>query len=169
MTLPVKLPYYPAVNATQTETRFGSLEISCPQIYESPLPNGKKIVRYDMLTAVRKLWGENCFLYRDNIYKIVSGSCENDAFHYELFASYYRRYKGIRKYVNDLYYYGNKEVPIVIRTLLPIREILNEHNIEMQTKLKDMGGKFLVSTHEYIYFAFVQGMDLPDWEGIKVC
>lgn len=169
LTLPVKLPYYPAMSATQTETRFGSLEISCPEIYESPLPNGKKIVRYDLLTALIPIWGSNCFIYRDNVYKIVSGSCKDDAEHYELFASYYRRYKDIRRYVNDLYYYGNREVPMVVRALAPIRTLLTEHQVEMFSKLKEWGGKHLVTTHEYLYFAFVPGMDLPNWEGIKVC
>ena len=164
--LPIKIPYYPHVQATLTETVFGAVEISCPEIYETALTN-KIIVRVDLLECLRPLWGDNCQIYRCLLYRLVSGSCSEDD-HRKLFASFYRKYKPITAYVNNLYNYGEKQIPIVERTLSAIRELINTYREEVMLELSAKGGKYLVATHDYLYYAFTPGVVLPNIKGAKV-
>lgn len=166
MTSLVKIPYYPKEMATVTETTFGAMEISCPQIYETAI-KGKVIVRIDLLECLRPIWGDDCQIYRCLLYKLVSGSCSEEE-HKMLFASFYRRYKYITKYVNNLYNYGEKEIPIIRRALNPIRERITEYRESMLEEFNNAGGKYLVSTHDYVYFAFVPGVEIPDIKGVKI-
>lgn len=166
MISPVKIPYYPNVQATLTETTFGAVEISCPEIYETALKN-KIIVRVDLLECLRPIWGNDCQIYRCLLYKLVSGSCSEDV-HRKLFASFYRKYKSITLYVNNLYNYGEKDIPIILRTITPIRELINNYRQEVMDVCSSCGGKYLTATHDYIYYAFVPGASLPNIKGVKV-
>lgn len=166
MISPVKIPYYPNVQAVLTETTFGAVEISCPTIYDTALPN-KVIVRVDLLECLRSVWGDDCQIYRCLLYKLVSGSCD-DSEHRQLFASFYRKYKPITAYVNNLYNYGEKNIPIIERTVVPIREMIDAYRAEVAELFATKGGKYLTTTHDYVYYAFVPGATLPELKGIKV-
>ena len=115
--LPIKLPYYPKIEATCRETRFGAMEISVPTVYDKPVA-GKVIVKVDTLECLRELLGDDCFICRELLYTILAGEHEfydvND-----VFASYYRKYKPVTAYVNEKYYYGDASVPILERSILP--------------------------------------------------
>jgi hypothetical protein len=166
LTSQVKIPYYPKVEAHTHETTFGATEVSCPQIYETPLSN-IHIVRVDLLECLRDVLGDNCFIYRDNLYKLLAGSCTKEE-HVELFASYYRTYKGVTTYVNNLFYYGETDVPIIVRTLEPLRDKINEYRDVMIKLLTDSGGKYLLHTHDYLYYGFRCTNNIPDVKGLKV-
>lgn len=137
-----------------------------PKLYETPLV-GKVIVRVDLLRCLDTVWGTDCQIYRKLLYKIVSGSCTEEE-HRQLFASYYRKYNKITNYVNNQYHYGETNVDIIVRTIGPIRELINEHWIKVSTELSNAGGKFLCTTHDYIYFVFKPGVTIPDMNGVKI-
>lgn len=162
----VKLPYYPKIVATCFETTFGAIEITCPEIYETPI-EGLRVVRVDLLECLRESFGDNCFIYRDLLYKLVSGSCNKDE-HMELFASFYRRYENVTAFINDLYYFGNTEVPIIPRTLQKVREMIDSNRTEMLSLFENAGAKYLVETHDYIYYAFKGNNVVPDVKGVKI-
>lgn len=162
----VKLPYYPKVEATCCETTFGAVEITCPKIYEKPL-EGLRIVRVDLLECLRECFGDNCFIYRDLLYKLVAGSCSK-AEHIELFASFYRRYENITAFVNDLYYFGETEIPIIPRTLQKVRDMIIEYRSTITPLFENAGAKYLVETHDYIYYAFKGNNVVPDVKGVTV-
>ena len=162
----VKIPYYPHVEATMKETNFGAIEITCPQIYETAI-KGKVIVRIDLLECLRPIWGDDCQICRGLLYQLVSGSCPDDV-HKKLFASFYRKYKNITIYVNNHYNYGETTIPIVERTLHPIRNIINSYKDDIDEMMSSSGGKYLTTTHDYIYYAFVPGSELPDIKGAKI-
>ena len=167
MTSQVKLPYYPKIVAQRKETTFGAIEISCPEVYEVPI-DGMRVVRVDLLECLREVLGDNCFVYRDLLYKLVSGSCTSKEEHLDLFQSYYRRYAGITAYVNDLYYYGESEIPIVPRVLQEVREKINFYKNYVTNEFLTSGGKFLVDTHDYLYFAFKGTTVVPNVKGISI-
>ena len=166
MTSQVKLPYYPKIVAQCRETTFGAIEINCPEVYEKPI-EGMRVVRVDLLECLREVLGDNCFIYRDMLYKLISGSCSKEE-HLDLFQSYYRRYEGVTAYVNELFYYGESEIPIVPRVLQDVREKINSHKVEVTNRLTSSGGKFLVNTHDYLYFAFKGNTIVPDVKGVYV-
>lgn len=98
------------------------------------------------------------------MYKVLSGEDHSHV----VFASFYRKYKGITKYVNSMYYYGDCTIPIVDRVLTPLREMIDSYSTEMYSTLDAAGGKFLVKTHDYLYFSFNSIDKLPELEGVEV-
>lgn len=166
MTSQVKLPYYPKITAQCNETTFGAIEISCPNVYETPI-TGLRIVRVDLLECLREDFGDNCFVYRDVLYKLISGSTSKNE-HLELFQSYYRRYAGITAFVNEIYYYGESEIPIVPRVLQRVRDMINNYREEVMLQLQESGGKFLVHTHDYLYFAYKGNTVIPNVKGVTI-
>ncbi|MCM1219035.1 MAG: hypothetical protein NC548_31520 [Lachnospiraceae bacterium] len=167
MTSLVKMPYYPKIAASCMETTFGALEISCPLLYETPI-DGLCIVRVDLLECLRDILGENCMMYRDMCYKLVSGSCTTQQEHIEIFSSAYRRFSRFTKYVNDVYYYGESDIPIIPRVLNPVREIIEKYRDTVMNILVQSGGKFLTNTHDYLYFAYKGTTAPPVMKGLTV-
>ena len=147
--IPVKLPYYPGVQAYQSATSSGVLEISTPDIYDKPLPNGKYLVKLDTLTILEDVLGESALIYRDLVYSIIAGTNQLN----DLVASFYRRYPTFRTFVNDIFYYGDNSIPVTDRVVSALREKVFDYHSAMRERLDLAGGKFLVSTHEYIYLS----------------
>lgn len=150
----------------KTETPFGTVEISKPDLYDTPIPD-KVILKVDTLDCLRPLLGSNCFICRDLLYSLLSGSHEDIN---KLFASFYRRFPEIRAYVNDKFLYGDESVPLLERSLFPLRKQVDDYRVDVFNDLNSRGGKYLVTTHDYIYFAFKSTAVLPDIKGaIKIC
>lgn len=149
-----------------SETRFGAQEISTPNIYDKPVA-GKVIVKVDCLNCLRDILGDDCFICRELLYTILAGQ-HPDFDVNDVFASYYRKYKKVTEYVNEKYYYGDESLPILERSILPLREKVNTYRDEMFQLLNNSGGKYLVQTHDYIYFAFIENAKLPDIKGAEV-
>lgn len=164
--LQVKLPYYPKVIATVTETPFGVMEISQPDIYEKPL-QGKTIVKVDTLECLRELFGDECLLHRIFIYSILSGS-EYPYDAVKVFASFYRKYPSVTSYVNDKYTYGDESLDLFKRCVLPLREMVEQYSSEMSEKLLCLGGKFLVKTHDILYFAYNDATEVSKLKGVEL-
>lgn len=141
-------------------TPFGVQEIDCPTVYEKPVPD-KIILKVDILELLRDRLDDQCFDCRKLLYCIFSGGkgyydCN------EVFLSYYRKFASFRKLVNDAYYYGDETVPLFERVVKPIREELNDHTATMQDILKNAGGKYLIATHDQLYYAFISKELLPE-------
>ncbi len=163
----VNLPYC-RMMGTVNETPFGVPELDNPKVYDNPIPN-KVILKVDLLELLKDRFDEPCFICRDIMYALFSGShgfydCN------QIFYSYYKKFPSFRRIINDAYYYGDDSIPLFERVVLPIREELNKYMYYVITGLKDSGGKYLVSTHDYVYFAFKEGNYIPDkFGGIRIC
>lgn len=163
----VKLPYC-KIMATVSETPFGVQELDCPKVYDKPIQN-KIILRVDILDKLHDRFDAPCFAYREIIYALFSGSkgyydCN------DIFYSYYRKFASFRKIVNEAYYYGDDRIPLFERVVMPIRDELNKHTAQTIKLLHDNGGKYLTSTHDYVYFAFPIGSNVPEIPGgVKIC
>lgn len=129
--------------------------------------NGIRIARIDLLECLRSTFGDNCFIYRDLLYKLVSGT-GNKQEHLELFASFYRKYVGITEYVNQLYYFGESDIPIVPRVLQEVREVINDYRSEVAKQFESAGGKYLLHTHDYLYYAFKGNNSIPEVKGLTI-
>lgn len=160
----VKLPYYPKVNAMATETRFGAVEVTTPRIYEEPIA-GKFIVRVDTLTVLKERIGEACFAYRELVYAIVAGT-DSPYDYRKLFASFYKKYPEFRGYVNDLYFYGDTSIPIIDRVVDKLRELITGYRDSVASCFDGAGGKYLLYTHDFIYYAFRNKDVIPKREGL---
>ena len=159
----VKLPYYPAVYAEMHETSFGALEITTPTIYDNPLKD-RVIVRVDTLECLRSLFGDEPFLARKNLYSVVAGNGDVP----QMLSSLYRRYAKITEYVNQLYSFGELDVPLVTRVCTALRKMVNIYADETMGQLSDMGGKYLIRTHDYLYYSFAVKPNVEDIEGATV-
>lgn len=147
-------------------TRFGAVEISEPLIYNKPIKD-KVILRVDTLECLRETLGNDCFICRELLYTILAG--EHILYNVnDVFASYYRKYKKVTAYVNEMYYYGDASVPILERSILPLREKVENYRNEIVDTITNSGGKFLVQTHDFVYFAFVPDARIPDVKGAKI-
>ena len=162
----VKLPYYPKVEAQMHVTPFGAVEISVPQIYDTPLQN-KVIVKVDTLCCLDDVFTNECFICRDFLYAIMAGDYRKYNIT-DVFASYYRRFSSVREYVNDRYFYGDNEVPMLERCILPLRERVNSFKDKTVDLMCGAGGKYLTHTHDYLYFSFSPSATIPEYKGVEI-
>ena len=148
-----------------TETRFGVPELSCPNLYDSKIKN-KIIVKIDLLRCLDSSWGKECQIYREPLYKLLAGSCSIEE-QRTLLSVCYRRYPKITEFVNNLFYYGDTEVPILDRVVGEIQSTITEYKDRVSALVSDKGGKYLTYTHHYLYFAFNYMPDLSELEGVS--
>ena len=160
----VKLPCYPGVLAYQSETSTGVTEISTPDIYNKPLPNNKHLVRLDALSAIEDIIGESAFVYRELVYSVIAGT---DSIN-DMIASFYRRFPTFRTFVNDIFNYGNDAIPITDRVVTELRKQVFDYHNQMFNYFDRVGGKYLISTHEYLYFAFNSVPDIANIKGASI-
>lgn len=160
----VKLPYYRITVPTHV-THFGVPEVECKNLYDKAVPD-KVIVRVDNLNCLRGKLDDSCFICREILYNMLAGNKDYQT----ILMSYYRKFQSFRILVNDAYYYGDDTIPIVERVLLPLRQEINEFAQKTSGKLKDAGGKYLVLSHDYLFYAFHDSSRVPEIEGAKyVC
>ena len=165
----VKLPYYPQVVAEYHETRFGAHEVPKAVVYNKPLSNGKIIVKVDALACLYDMIGFEPFINRELMYCVLAG--ESDTYDVnKIFASSYRKFKKLMAYVNDKYYYGNPDIPIYERAVLPLCDMVKEYCTFVHNKLNQLGGKYLVEDRYNVYYAFNIIPDVSDLKGaIVIC
>lgn len=161
----VKLPYYPKIIAIRSESPFGVQEVDKSTVYDQPLPD-KTILRVDVLEHLRGVIPDTCFVDRDILYALFSGSTGYYNSH-DILCSFYRRYEYFRKLVNDECYFGDETEELSTRILMPIRNDLNEWRDTVLKKLFDSGAKYLVESKDYIYVSFRKGTPVPDIIGAK--
>ena len=160
----VKLPYYPGVLAYQSATSTGVLEITTPDIYNKPLPNNKYIIKLDTLSILEEVLGESAFIYRELVYSVIAGTSQVN----DLIASFYRRYPTFRTFVNEIFNYGNDAIPITDRVVTELRKRVFDYHNKMYSYLDNVGGKYLISTHEFMYFAFSSVPDITHIKGATI-
>lgn len=158
----VKLPYC-KIEVQVTETPFGVMEIDKPTVYDTPIPN-RIIYRLDLLAILHDRLDDQCFDCRVLLYNMLAGNhgkydCN------EIFLSYYRKFASFRKLVNDAYYYGDENATLFDRVVKPLREEINMYAEEMHRKLDSVGGKYLISTHDKLYYGFKYREMIPDLIG----
>lgn len=59
-------------------------------------------------------------------------------------------------------------IPLFDRCVSPLVERIKEYREEMLELFSNSGAKYLVETHNYIYFAFVVEDAIPKVNGVKV-
>lgn len=140
------------------------MEINQPHIYDKPI-SGKVILRVDTLECLRGIFGDSCFIYRDSLYNLLSGNSTDIN---RVFASYYRRYVGLTNYVNNEFSFGDDESPLLNRVIESLRDKIDSYRNDVFELLNNRGGKYLVTTHDYIYFAFKDTAKLPEIKGVFI-
>lgn len=140
--------------------------MTIPTIYDAPIA-GKYIARVDTLDVLKQVIGEPCFAYRKLVYAIVAGT-DTPYDYRKVFASFYKKYPEFRGYVNDLYFYGDTSVPIVNRVVEQLRILINQYRKNMSDCFDGAGGKYLLYTHDFIYYSFKNNEVIPDREGVCV-
>lgn len=153
----VKLPYYPQVQATMSASPFGVPEISCPTIYDTPLSN-KFILRIDLLAPLTRLMGDECMRNRAKLYELVSGNTVEPR---KLLKSYYSKFPMFREFVNDEFYFGDTSKDIYDRILAHMQRTINDCANETQDACILTGGKYLVMTHDFLYYAYKSRHAIP--------
>jgi len=86
----------------------------------------------------------------------------------EIFASFYRKFPNVRSYINELYHFGDSSTPLFDRCVNPLVERVRDHREVTLNTFMNSGAKYLVETHDYIYFSFVNKDAIPDVNGVKI-
>lgn len=140
--------------------------MTTPEIYNTPIV-GKYIARVDTLEVLKEVIGEPCFAYRKLVYAMIAGT--DVPYNYkEIFASFYRKYPDFREYVNEQYYYGDTAIPIVNRVVTKLRDVVCKYRETMSDCFNGAGGKYLLFTHDYIYYAFKTKDNIPNRGGVSI-
>lgn len=164
----VKLPYYPQMIANESKTLFGVTEIDCPAIYDTPI-NNRIILRIDTLECLKDEFDSSMFVNRDFLYALLSG--QTSPYNYnELLQSFYRCQPKFMEHVNQVYFYGDNDIPIVNRILLPLRKRIDDYTLSIKELFDATHNKFLVQTHDYLYYSVYDKDSVPDVKGmIFIC
>lgn len=155
----VKLPYWPSEKVEAIQTRFGNQEISKPYLYDEAIP-GRHIVRIDLMECLRPILGSDCLYARKRLYDFVSGNSD-DATRRKLLAHYYRKHKDITLYINELCLYGDDEVDLLDAVQANLKQEIDEYTRKVAATLDTMGYKYLTTTHNYLYYASKQEINVP--------
>ena len=146
-----RAPYYPQTQVEESVTRFGTIETNCKNLYETPI-SGKTIYRVDLLEALVDMWGSNVLMSRDLTYCLVSGSCTDDKYR-SVIKSYYKKFIAFGNYINHIFIFGDKSLPYITRIIKPARAAIDEYYQTVCEEIENTGAKYLMRTHEYVYFA----------------
>ena len=162
-----RAPYYPQIQIEEKEARFGTVVTNYPNLYENPI-KGKTIYKVDLLTCLKDLWGSNILMSRDYTYYLVSGNCSDEKYK-SIIKSYYRKFIAFGNYINHIFIFGDKSIPYIRRIVEPARSLLNEYYDIVCEDITINGGKYLMRTNEYVYFAMVENVEFEtSLEGVKL-
>lgn len=149
-----------------TKTPLGALILEPrSDLYDNPL-EGKKIVRVDALICIKKFWGRNILFDRELVFRLVSGDCD-DRLYRKTLKSVYKRFRDFADYADDKLIFGDPKESDITKIIKPVRTAINEQIQNTERLLSAAGGKFLVCSKDYVYFAFLHD-NIPQLEGMKV-
>ena len=122
------------------------------------------IHRVDLLVALQAIWGENILRCRNQLYKLVSGSCTDIELRQYL-KFFYLRSPAFSNFVTKEYYFGNQSKPLVRRIVEPARERIDTY----YQQLVRMGLNIIGQDEDYLYFSTETG-EPPELKGVtRVC
>lgn len=165
----VKAIYYPNLNLTLTETRFGSQKLLRPtNPYVKPLTNKKVLVKIDLLECLREVWGESILIGRDNIYKIVSGDVD-DKTYLQLICTYYKTHASFANFMDYCYMSCPETTPLLQKFAEETRAVLRNYRMVVHDLVmnKYCGSKYLLEDREYLYCAVMPICDLSKLKGVE--
>jgi len=119
--------------------------------YDLPIPD-HKIIRFDLLEALRDLLGDPILIYRDFLYDLVSASKGIDDVDKKLGIAY-RTFPDVRTYINDLSLFGDLYTPIREQFIEGCEQKINLYRIALNEKYNTTGIKILPESHLYYYIA----------------
>lgn len=145
----------------QRITPFGAVET--PGLLEA-IDGNSIIYRVDLLSSLQSLWGEGILRCRNQLYKLVSGTCSDTELRQYL-KFFYLRNPSFSNFVTREYYFGNQNLPLLRRIIEPARERINRYYEELAGKNFDIIGL----DADYLYLQ-VDTDVAPDIKGVaKVC
>lgn len=166
--------YYPQIELTEKKTLYGAIESNEPTLYDTKLTEyNYPILKVDLLVPCKYKWGENIMTSRDLLYILVSHGCDVTAERYsKIFQSYCKKYVAFFNYVMDETMFGNSEVPWIYRVMHPVRESIENYRKYVDDKVRnapDTKVRFLMHTHDYVYYAYLRGKPIDIEGGTIIC
>lgn len=154
-------PLHSTTLCGQRITPFGAVET--PGLMES-VDENTIVYRVDLLSALQNLWGQGILRCRNQLYKLVSGTCSDTELRQYL-KFFYLRNPAFSNFVTREYYFGNQGVPLVRRIIEPAREVIQKYREELEAKGFDVLGL----DSDYLYLK-VDTEGTPDIKGAEqVC
>jgi len=146
-------------------TQYGKLITPFGAVEDPSVPQMKKgdiVLKIDTLKCLKDLWGANILTARQHVYKLVAGTVSDDEFQ-QLLVSYYRRYQAFANYVDEKYLFEEKDTPLVVRIIKPVRAAIDAYEHRLIVQCSQCGGTYLGNSHDYAYFSF-KHENLPEFE-----
>ena len=72
------------------------------------------------------------------------------------------------EYVNDIFYYEESNIPIIPRVLNHMRDTISDYREQIGKIMENSGGKYLIHTHDYLYYAYKGTNKIPEVEGLCI-
>lgn len=144
----------------QQITPFGAIEMTN---LSSLLVGKSNIYRIDLLTSLCDIWGEWITTKREQLYRMVSGSCSDTELHQYL-TYFYLRSSSFNNYVNDAYYFGQIEVPFITRIVQPARKRIDNYKVKVIQGAIKVGGKVIAIDRDFLYIQSVTPIEVEGSE-----
>jgi hypothetical protein len=154
--------YFPNQPMLAYATKFDSVVVDKPDIYNGYMD--KIVITIDGLEGLRNLFGNVVTLSRQNLFELVAGDCEQTKFR-TLLTLFYKRCPEFTTYVDSVILEAPQNVTRAI--IFPLRTQVENFLTEQANIAKDCGGKFLMRSHDKLYYAFAT-RTFTDLKGVKV-
>lgn len=102
---------------------------------------------------------------REPVYDIISGCGSIEDYRNKLVA-FYKRYSMFTEYVNSVYDFGDNSQPLDKQVSERLLETVNVYMADVMNKMNSAGGKFLISTHLFLYYRFMPSAIIPEIGGL---
>lgn len=128
---------------------------------------GKVVIRIDTLSILKDVVGEEIYKDRNKLYKLLSASGVTNRVYQILFERAYLDSERFRFYVDGQFLFKSPEENLLSVVIAPLREKVDKYQVELFNRLTSSGFKYLMSTHDYVYYATSKA-PIPELEGLTV-
>lgn len=151
----LKLKYL-RMEMTTNKSPFGVEECEDPLVYEkyADMLQDRVIIKVDALNSLKVMLDKGMFIDRDSLYCLVSGSVESNMDYSLLLESYYKKFVAFANYIDASIMFEDSERNLLQNIMIPIRNTIESYKVDMKSIISEAGGKLVLDTHDYLYFAF---------------
>lgn len=144
-------------------TLFGAVET--PHLL-SNLPTGN-LMKVDTLVCLQYLWGKEMLADRELLYRVVAGTVTTEEYQL-LICKCYELYTAFTNYVDECYVFGENEIPLIRRIILPARERIDNYATGVIAAARKASGKVVGRHKDYLYILYPDGISV-NFEGCTKC
>lgn len=138
------------VMTPQSTTTPCGAQISPFGAMTNPMASNNATHRVDLLVSLREIWGSSICNNRGLLYKMVAGTKTDTELH-SLLKYFYIRHPAFTNFVNQAYYFGNQDVTLIRRIVVPARERILSYQSRCVETANAVGVAVVGFSEDYLY------------------